>query len=274
MQHNLLKEIQKVEKEALYEFYKFCSGNNIRFFLRGGSVLGSVKYKDIVPWDDDIDVAVPRNDYNKLLDICCVDFAKKFVFISYKNTKDSHCYFPRILLKEDYRKKYCFPKNNERGLVLIDVLPLDGMPKNKIIFKFHVFKAKLLRLLASIWTYGVKETVSMHTSKKDKIIGVLYKLKIHHLYKQDSIYKKMDKLYSKYEFGKTKKAGMIASSKMEKEVMDYYVWDKGVISKFGDKEYLIPKEYDAYLKQLFGENYMITEPTKTQKEKSHLYGRK
>ena len=135
MKNDLLKQIQNVEKEALEEFNKYCIKNDIRFFLRGGSVLGAIKYKDIVPWDDDIDVALPRNDYNKLINNCKVDFSKKFILVSYKNTVDSHCYFPRIILKEEYRVEYGFPKNNERGLVLIDILPLDGMPTNRIILK-------------------------------------------------------------------------------------------------------------------------------------------
>jgi lipopolysaccharide cholinephosphotransferase len=206
------------------------------------------------------------------LSICESDFSNKFIFVSYKNTKNSHCYFPRIILKEEYRKKYDFPKNNERGLVLIDVLPLDGMKEKKIRLKLHIIKAKILRLLASIWTYGVKDNVSMHSSKKDKIIGFLYKIKVHRLYKQDTIYKKMDKLYSKYEFGKTINAGMIASSKMEKEIMNFSIWSSGTKIKFGKSKYLVPLKYDEYLKKLFGNDYLIKEPTEREKQKSHLYG--
>ena len=272
MNQNQLKILQECEKDALAVFYNYCKNNDISFFLRGGSVLGAIKYKDIVPWDDDIDVLIPRNDYDKLLKICDSNISDKYLFISYKNTKNAHCYFPRILLKENYRKQYNFPKNNERGLVLIDVLPLDGMPKNKLILKVHIFKAKLLRLLASIWTYEIKETVSMHSSSNDKIIGFLHKVKIHRLYKQDTIYQKMDKLYSKYVYGKTYNAGTMASSKMEKEIMEYSIWDKGTTKKFGDMEYLVPLKYDLYLKKLFGEDYMTREPSIKEKNKSHILG--
>lgn len=271
MQDKILKTIQELEKEALKDFSDFCTENQLEFFLRGGSVLGAVKYNDMVPWDDDIDVSLPRDDYDKLMNNSNSDFSKKFIFISYKNTKNSHCYFPRILLKEEYRIKYNLPKNNERGLVLIDVLPLDGMPSNNLKLKIHIFKAKTLRLLASVWTYGVKDTVSMHSSRKDKIIGFLYKLNIHHLYKQDDIYKKMDKLYSKYKLGENKNAGTIASSKMEKEVMNYSIWSDGVLHKFGENNYLIPKEYDLYLRKLFEVDYLIKDPTIENRNKSHIY---
>ena len=273
MNQEQLEMLQECEKEALKIFKKYCKKNNIEFFLRGGSVLGAIKYKNMVPWDDDIDISIPRNEYDKLLNICNYDFCEKFNLVSYKNTNNSHCYFPRILLKEEYRKKYGLPKNNERGLVLIDILPLDGMPKRKITLKIHIIKAKILRLLASVWTYGVKDTVSMHSSNKDKIIGFLYKIRFHHLYKQNKIYKKMDKLYSKYKFGETIYAGMISSSKMEKEIMEYKVWSNGTLKKFGNEKYLVPLEYDNYLKKLFGKDYLIYEPTKNEKNKSHILGR-
>ena len=133
-----LEEIQKIEYEALVVINKICEKNNLKLYLRGGSVLGAVKYSGFVPWDDDIDIVLPREDYLKLIDIMPREFEEKFQFVSYQKVENAHCYFPRVLLNEKIRQEKGFPKNNERGLVLIDVLPLDGMPDGKIQNKLFI----------------------------------------------------------------------------------------------------------------------------------------
>lgn len=267
-----LEEIQKIEYDALISINKICKENNLKVYLRGGSVLGAVKYSGFVPWDDDIDIVLPRKDYNRLIEIMPQKFDNRFQFISYQKVKDAHCYFPRILLDEEIRKKMNFPKNNERGLVLIDVLPLDGMPDGKISNIFFVSKIYLYRVLASLWTLDVKDTVSMHDSKKEKILKLLYSLKIHHLYKQDTIYKKMDKLYKKYTFGKTKKACILSSSKLKKEIVPTEWWGEGKFLKFNELDIRVPYDYDSYLKRLFGYNYKTYEPPIEERKKSHIKG--
>ena len=62
-----LQEIKQVELEILKEFNSFCEENNIRYFLAFGTLLGAIRYKGFIPWDDDVDVLVPRDDYNRLL---------------------------------------------------------------------------------------------------------------------------------------------------------------------------------------------------------------
>ena len=267
-----LKEIQKIEYEALIAINQICEKNNLKVYLRGGSVLGAVKYRGFVPWDDDIDIVLPREDYLKLIELMTEQFDNRFQFISYQKVKNAHCYFPRVLLKEEIRKEKGFPKNNERGLVLIDVLPLDGIPNGKISKKLFIIKVYMYRLLASLWTIDVKDTVSMHGSKKDKILKMLHSLKIHHFYKQDTIYKKLDKLYGKYIFGKTNEAAVLSSSKLKKEIVPTEWWGNGTFMPFNELKIRVPYDYDKYLKQLFGNNYKTYEPPLEERTKSHLEG--
>ena len=268
-----LKAIQDMEYNALAIVDRICRENGINYFLRGGSVLGAVKYQGFVPWDDDIDIALPRNDYEKLINTMSSELNEDMLFVAYQKTKNAHCYFPRIILKDSVAQRMGFPKNNERGLVLIDILPLDGMPTSGIGLKIHIAKAYFYRILASLWTLEVKDTVSMHGGKKDIILKVLHGLKIHKLYKQDDIYRKLDKLYSKYPYGKTDRCGMLASSKLKKEIVPYSWWGEGTIGKFKELSIAIPSDYDNYLKQLFGDNYATYEPPENERTKSHLYGK-
>ena len=103
-QFEVLKKIQEIELDALKEFNKICKENNLMFFLRGGSVMGAVKYQGFIPWDDDVDIAVPREDYDQLPQIFENKIiAGKYQVLCHQYCEELHCYFPRLFLLEDER---------------------------------------------------------------------------------------------------------------------------------------------------------------------------
>ena len=78
-----LDEIKQAEFRLLKIFDEFCSKHKIRYYLSNGTLLGAVKYKGFIPWDDDVDVLVPREDYDRLMeifvdqgDICLVSYER------------------------------------------------------------------------------------------------------------------------------------------------------------------------------------------------------
>ena len=96
-QFEVLKKIQEIELDALKEFNKICKENNLMFFLRGGSVMGAVKYQGFIPWDDDVDIAVPREDYDQLPQIFENKIiAGKYQVLCHQYCEELHCYFPRF----------------------------------------------------------------------------------------------------------------------------------------------------------------------------------
>ena len=265
-----LKFLQFLELQALVELKEFCDKHNIMFFLRGGSVMGAVKYSGFIPWDDDMDIAVPREGYERLISLSEKEpFSEKFTLESYHFNSDMHCYFPRVILKESLRKQYGLPKNNTLGLVLIDVLPLDGAPSGGVSLKWYFLKVYMYRVLAALWTMDQTETVNMHSKRQHIFLKSLKALHIHKLYTQEGIYRRLDKMYSKRDWKHSKMAGTITGSLREKEVMPVSYWGNGVLHAFGGYEFYIPSEYDAYLKRLYGTDYMETLPP-VEKRKSHM----
>ena len=69
MKELTLEELKEIEFEILKVFDAFCKENNIRYFLAFGTLLGAIRYKKFIPWDDDVDVLVPREDYERLVKI-------------------------------------------------------------------------------------------------------------------------------------------------------------------------------------------------------------
>ena len=82
-----MNELQKCQFEILKEFIKVCKENNLQYYLVGGTCLGAVRHKGFIPWDDDIDVAMPRKDFNKF--VALQDKFPKHLFIqTYKTDKN------------------------------------------------------------------------------------------------------------------------------------------------------------------------------------------
>lgn len=127
MQRELKKltpsEVRRVQMEVLQEFHNFCTSNQLNYSLCAGTLLGAIRHKGYIPWDDDIDVMMPRRDYQKLLEIFQSDtctlyhYAKqKSYMISYAKISDNKTYvIEDVVYKSDYG-------------IDIDIFPLDFFP--------------------------------------------------------------------------------------------------------------------------------------------------
>lgn len=268
-------KIQELEIEAIKSLVRIFQQHHIKYYLRGGSVMGAVKFQGFIPWDDDMDIAIPRYDYNRLVDIFSanINWSDKFIFASYKTNDNLHSYFPRIIIKKSYCKKNNIIQNHTLGTTIIDILPLDGGPTGKIAKKIYFIHVKVLRALASQWTLQDSETINMKTPFRNFVAQALFKTKIYKLYSQNDIYRKLDNLYQKNNLFDSKNWGTVTGSLYQKELMPRSIWGEGKTLQFENFELRVPSEYDKYLKRLYGENYLIQLP-KENKRKSHLIRRK
>ena len=265
-----LDTLQALEYDALECFAQYCRGQGLSFFLRGGSALGAVKYGGIIPWDDDIDVVLPRQDYNRFLASVPRQLGD-FLVICCQRDPEAHCYFPRMVLPESRGKELGLPCNHGAGTLLMDILPLDGVPERRSAFAVHDLQIKWYRLLSSVWTLGAANVPCKRTGIRKWIPEIMRKLGIHRLYSQTDVFRQMDRLYEQYPYGAVKYAGVLAGSKGAAEVMPVRWWGRGRNMKFGSGEYPVPERWDRYLKRLFGENYMTEEPDRSViDERSHF----
>lgn len=138
------RALQLKALDILVYFSKFCDEHGLRYYLAGGTLLGAVRHKGFIPWDDDIDIHMPRPDYEKLPSI----------WKQYANTKK----YPlcNTTLKRNYRHHAYSIADSETTLIerkninddivqgiKIDVIPLDGAPKNKLKIEVQLFWAVL-----------------------------------------------------------------------------------------------------------------------------------
>ena len=108
--------MQNMQLEILTDFQKICDKYDIPYFVSGGTAIVTIRHKGFIPWDDDVDIAVPREDYDRLPQIFENKIiAGKYQVLCHQYCEELHCYFPRLFLLEDERIKLGLPRNTNLG---------------------------------------------------------------------------------------------------------------------------------------------------------------
>ena len=88
MKQETLKQLHNVEQEILDEIDRVCEKNGLKYYLIGGTLLGAIRHKGFIPWDDDLDIVMPRADFDKFQEVCKTDLDEKYyVHSSYNDPK-------------------------------------------------------------------------------------------------------------------------------------------------------------------------------------------
>lgn len=139
-----IEELKNIQLSSLLAFHKFCDENDIKYSLAAGSLIGAIRHKGFIPWDDDIDVYLLREDYNKLISLFPKLYDGIYVFVSMERNKDWNraygiLYDNRTIKIEDTRDQF-----KEMG-VAIDIFPIDDVPDDYLEWTNYNKKRMLLR---------------------------------------------------------------------------------------------------------------------------------
>ena len=175
--------------DALYEIYaefaKVCDRHGLRYYAFAGTLLGAIRHKGFIPWDDDLDVAMPRPDYEKFVQIYKTELPRHLKFVDWKNTPEFHMLFGKI---QDARKEKVLTLEKRLGHMLsngvyIDIFPIDAYPSNKLYRTYLKYRDLLLLPIERFHLYEFS-----HLSKKGKlawIFGAFLSLLVPWLRKHD-----------------------------------------------------------------------------------------
>jgi len=128
MKPEVLHKLHEIEIEMLDEIDRICKKHHITYFLSGGTLLGAVRHKGFIPWDDDIDIALLRKDYDKFQEICKTELSDKFELSSEK-TKNYILQQAKLQMRNTvFLEKGCLnnKNNTQRWGIFVDIFPLDN----------------------------------------------------------------------------------------------------------------------------------------------------
>lgn len=252
-------EVQNIIWNIMEIIGPIIEKHNWNYYMLGGTLIGAIRHNGFIPWDDDLDIGIPREDYDEFLN-CIVSELPSFLKLNtYFDETDHHYYFSRIV---DTRHKIKRMGSEVERLedVWIDIFPLDGMPNNVFIRKIHMMRLIYARARFHIATFDKLNLKRPNRPLSERL--VIYVIQKTHLGTHSDKQKwlrKIDKLLRKYPINKSNWICNFMGQYKFKEMFPKSWYGEGKMYKFEDKMLPGPVEYDKVLTQQYGD-YM-TPPT-------------
>lgn len=131
MDNETLRKLQLVELEIANEIKRVCVENNIKYFLESGTLLGAVRHGGFIPWDDDMDIGMMRDEYEKFLKIAPEKLSSEFILQTWKNEKDYSLTFAKVRKLDTIFLEYEFKDSSMHNGIWVDIFPYDSVPEKK-----------------------------------------------------------------------------------------------------------------------------------------------
>lgn len=267
-----LRQIQIVCFNMLKSYTEICEKYNLRYFMAYGTLLGTIRHKGYIPWDDDIDVWMPRPDFEKFLRIGQKELPQYVV--DYYSIKDSKAFFrwkPGISIEDQNMKvEFDLDGQKKQGYPWIDILPMDGMPKSQLGRKLNCFRFRVWYAIISFpraAKQGVMDLNSKSASKKflikmNNVFGIGKRMNI------VKCFNHIKKFRMKYKFDECDYVHGSTGVYTDKSVFRRKWFDGVRYGEFEGLKVRIPSDTEKILKSLYGD-YM-TPPPLEKRTQSHF----
>lgn len=262
--NNTLNKVHSVLLEMIDEVDRICRKYGIVYFLEGGTALGQVRHGGFIPWDDDVDLGMLRDDYDRFIEIAKTELGKEYVLQTHENEPlytNFHLKIRKLntIYPQGYNSQYKY-----KGIQL-DIFPFDNIPDNKNVRLLYQRRVRLFRRLSVIY---VKPISGRGIKRLGQIIIKTY-MKICY---GEAYRSHFEKLCTKYN---NRTTNCVTSH------ISHYSWKKDLSVKrnailpvkdahFEDRIYMQMNEPQDLLIAKFGENYMVLPPE--EKRHTHLVG--
>ncbi len=258
MAKDLMKQLKEKELELLKYFIDICDKYDLMYYMVEGSCLGAVRHNGFIPWDDDIDVGMPRQDYDKFLAIAQKNLPEHIFVQTHKTDKNSPMTFAKLRNSNTtFIEKSIKDLDINHG-IYIDIFPLDGFT-NKRLHRYIFFIKKLLLSLRISYTYYADPNKKRKITIKYIVKRILkFIAKILYPSLSDAINKK-DKLFQLYSI---EQSGLIANHNSpweQREIVPKEFFGDGAFGQFEGLKVRLPANYHSYLSSTYGD-YMQLPP--------------
>lgn len=246
-----MKAVWKVLLDILEEFIRICEKYNLKYCLDGGTILGAVRHKGFIPWDDDIDVSLSRSDFNRFLEIAKNELSPKY-FLQYGTTDPEH-----------YQAFACVRDNKTSAIDLawvragkrhsmgvgIDIFPFDYIPERLSDMKWKMWWNKQISRV-----YGFAFSRNLRGWRKWLLRPCF--ILIYKIVGNNRLIKWRDANFASYTEEKATRYGnLVFQVGNERGFFRKHVFSDRIKVSFEHIEAYVPVGYDEYLTQLYGKNW-------------------
>ncbi len=246
-----IERIKRIEMDIMREIDRICRENDINYFLVGGSLLGAIRHKGFIPWDDDIDIGMLREDFEKFRRLCPKVLPSHLSYQSYTDEPTSHYIFDKVRLKDTYFSTKFSNKfiDIENG-IFIDILVYDRTANSDFFQKLHINSIRFFRRLINIRWVG-KARRGIHYTASKIMLPIMKKvpfLTYHYFF---------EKALQMFDFKKNSKYLIDGvGQNLEKGPFPMDWFEELIDVPYEDMVFKAPKAYDAYLRHWYGNRYM------------------
>lgn len=260
-----LRKVQLMELKCLNEVRRICEANNIQYFLIGGTLIGAVRHKGFIPWDDDIDIGMLRSDYDRFCEICKTQLNTELFYFQNWDTEENNADYEISRIRLNNTKFVLYHrqglKSSHHGFY-VEVIPYDDLPKGKL--RCHIYGTRFRGLKRLV---GVRKGYKYRLSNPVKryifyfIVNLSKIIPIRHFEKiLETYHKKYFNTNSEYVFLLGGAYKWYVEKHLRSTVSEYTELE------FEGQMYPVPKNYDLFLTEQYG-NYMQFPPKEKQVNK-------
>lgn len=250
-----LQHLQSIILMIMKDIDAICNKHGIEYYLLGGSAIGAIRHKGFIPWDDDLDIIMNNENYNKFLSVCKTELDTSKYYLQ-EGLKDWSMYFSKIRLKGTRLvEEVNYTDNPDMQGIYVDVFKMDNVSSNKMTARWQYFCAKVF-LCYQLSVRG--DDKNAFGIKKRLMVLLSFPLRIKPLRdwfkRQVEKYNGKDTEYYGFFYGRTKYRTAIVKKEL---------FGKPLRVPFEDTELCVAEHYHEYLTQVFGD-YMTPPPIEQQ----------
>lgn len=252
-----LRKAQLLMLKILKEVHRVCEENNIKYFLSDGTLIGAVRHNGFIPWDDDVDIGMLREEYEKFCKIAPEKLGEEFFFQTTETDPGYGLQFGKVMLKET-KWIECAAFNTERKYngIYIDIFSYDKICRNKTKQKLHYSKYRFVTGVIFVkQNYKFADKLSFSQKLKRLIKNVVASM-----IPLKQFLKWREKICCKYENHRTEDILVTKyGGNFYKNQNELLSLKELILHKFEDEQFYIPRDYDTVLRNLYGD-YMTLPP--------------
>lgn len=255
-----LKRLQEQELEMMVQIDRICKKYNLTYYLMGGTLIGAVRHQGFIPWDDDIDLGMPRPDYEKFLSIAEKELGTDFGILNPYKTEGYQYAFTKVINK---KMKILYKSNMQikKWNIWIDIFPLDSMPQNKILFS--VRKYWLLYRRCMVMLSAFEDVVGTEQKKRPFYENIMLwsgkHINFSRILDTRKQVLKFNQSLKRYPYDKGPYMVNAMGLYKFKTVFLREVYGKPTYLSFEGHMFQVPEQYDYFLRRLYGD-YMQVPP--------------